>query len=366
MSAGINYDYLQENRRGYNDFTGTAAAPTALGVIGNLRRNEDNSVFNFDQYLQAEWDLLEKWSVNAGIRHSRVSFKSVDNYIVPGNGNDGGSVAYTNTTPVVGVLFKATPTLNLYANFGRGFETPTFNELAYQVPPSGGLNFGLQPAKSKNYEVGAKAFITSDTRANIAFFRTTTTNDLAVLQNTGGRSVYQNIDKSTRQGVELSVDSRLPKGFTTLLAYTFLDATFQSQFNTCGLPPPNCVFPNTNVVTVPAGNQLPGVPRQFAYGELGWESPAQTVSTAVELRYSDKIFANDTNTQYAGSYAIVNWRLGFKQEEGKLTLREFFRVDNIFGRDYIGSVIVNEANGRYYEPSPGATFLVGVSAAYKF
>ncbi|MEO8626602.1 MAG: TonB-dependent receptor, partial [Betaproteobacteria bacterium] len=187
-----------------------------------------------------------------------------------------------------------------------------------------------------------------------------------VLQNTGGRSVYQNIDKSTRQGVELSVDSRLPRGFTTLLAYTFLDATFQSQFSTCGLPPPNCVFPNTNVVTVPSGNQLPGVPRQFAYGELGWESAAQAVSTALELRYSDKIFANDTNTQYAGAYAIVNWRLGFKQEDGKLTLREFFRVDNIFGREYIGSVIVNEANGRYYEPSPGATFLVGVSAAYKF
>ncbi len=28
----------------------------------------------------------------------------------------------------------------------------------------------------------------------------------------------------------------------------------------------------------------------------------------------------------------------------------FGRIDNLFDREYVGSVIVNESNGRYYEP----------------
>jgi len=63
------------------------------------------------------------------------------------------------------------------------------------------------------------------------------------------------------------------------------------------------------------------------------------------LRFTDRFYTNDVNTQYAPGYAIMNWRLGFKQEFGKLLLREFVRVDNIFNREYIGSVIVMAAAG---------------------
>ncbi len=33
----------------------------------------------------------------------------------------------------------------------------------------------------------------------------------------------------------------------------------------------------------------------------------------------------------------------------------FGRIDNLFDREYVGPVIVNESNGRYYEPAPGRT-----------
>ena len=48
-----------------------------------------------------------------------------------GNGNDSGGVDYSGTAPVLGVLYKLTPTLNVYASAARGFETPTLNELFY-------------------------------------------------------------------------------------------------------------------------------------------------------------------------------------------------------------------------------------------
>ena len=47
-------------------------------------------------------------------------------------------------------------------------------------------------------------------------------------------------------------------------------------------------------------------------------------------------------------------------------LREYVRVNNLFDRNYIGSVIVGDTNRRYYEPAPGRNWMLGVSAAYQF
>jgi iron complex outermembrane receptor protein len=40
------------------------------------------------------------------------------------------------------------------------------------------------------------------------------------------------------------------------------------------------------------------------------------------------------------------------------------RVDNLTDRAYVGSVIVADSNGRFYEPSPGRTFTIGVTAEF--
>lgn len=46
--------------------------------------------------------------------------------------------------------------------------------------------------------------------------------------------------------------------------------------------------------------------------------------------------------------------------------REFIRVDNVADRRYAGSLIVNEGNGRFFEPAPGRPWLVGANAIYAF
>ena len=42
------------------------------------------------------------------------------------------------------------------------------------------------------------------------------------------------------------------------------------------------------------------------------------------------------------------------------------RIDNLIDRRHVGSVIVNDANQRYFEPAPGRGWLIGVSAVYQF
>jgi iron complex outermembrane receptor protein len=61
---------------------------------------------------------------------------------------------------------------------------------------------------------------------------------------------------------------------------------------------------------------------------------------------------------------VVNWHAGLRQHVGSWRLEEFVRVDNVFDESYVGSVIVNAANARYFEPAPERTWLVGFTAGY--
>jgi iron complex outermembrane receptor protein len=69
--AGINYDDLAEARKGYLNYEGSQ-----LGVEGALRRDEANHVYDFDQYLQAQWDPDARWRVIAGVRNNLVEVTS--------------------------------------------------------------------------------------------------------------------------------------------------------------------------------------------------------------------------------------------------------------------------------------------------
>lgn len=342
VTVGANYDRQIENRKGFVNNNGS---------LGALRRDEDDTVYNFDQYLQGEWQFADSWSLSAGVRHSVVKFTSEDFFL--SNGDDSGSIRFSEITPVVGVLYKITPVVNLYANFGEGFETPTFSELAYRPDGTLGLNFDLQPAISKNYEVGAKMLIGSATRLNAAVFQIDTKDEIVVATSSLGRTTFQNAGKTERMGVELLVDSKLGGGFGVHGAYTYLNAEYAE----------NIATPLTSIAK---GTKIPGIPENRLFGELSWEHIAIGFSTAIEVRYSDKVYANDSNSEAAGSYMVASWRAGLKQEIGAWKLSEFIRVDNITDEQYIGSVIVNEGNGNYYEPAPDRNYLIGVTASYRF
>ena len=119
-------------------------------------------------------------------------------------------------------------------------------------------------------------------------------------------------------------------------------------------------------VTVNAGSRLPGVPANSLYGELVWRHAASGFHAGAEFRHNSKIYVNDRNSEWADAYTVWNLRAGFEQRGRNWRVTEFVRVNNISDKEYIGSVIVGEANGRYYEPAPGRNWLAGVSASYSF
>jgi iron complex outermembrane receptor protein len=340
-TAGLEMAESKDARQGFENFIGTT-----FGVKGNLRRDEQNDVTSVDPYVQVEWER-DQWVLTGGLRHSRVDFDVEDRYL--SNGNDSGSTDFRHTTPLVGVLYKISPTLNVYASAARGFETPTMNESFYSGT-GGGFNFALEPAIGTHLEVGAKAMVARGVRVNAAVFQVKTKDELVVDASSGGRTSYRNASATLRQGGELSVDAELGAGWNARIAMSMLHAIYDEGFG-----------------AVPKGSRLPGVPKSSFYGELGWTEAAGRYGVALETVANSRVYAEDTNTaQTAPGYAVVNARVQASQQFGGWRLRQFARLNNLFDRDYVGSVIVGDANRRYYEAAPGSNWLLGVSAQYQF
>ena len=400
ITVGTNFDTMTDARTGYDNFTlinGTTVPDNASGTFnglnitkntsvvyrcgievacgtkGQLRRNEDNTAWNFDQYAQTEWSPIKNLKLLAGVRHSNVNLKSQDYYL--DNGNGSGSASFSKTTPVIGILFKLTESVNLYANAGQGFETPSLVEMAYLPGGTGGFNTNLNPASSNNYEIGAKAFLNENTRATIAIFKTKTNNEIVVADNTNGRSSYQNAGGTERNGAELSIDSYFGNGFSGFASYAYLDAKYTDAFCSGSTKATQAECLTTNPAASPAASYgtwvnsekaIPGAYRQTAYAEINWRHNSSGFSTAFETRAVGKVGVDDKSNETAPGYATVNWRGGFAQNINKWRLSEFIRIDNIFERNYVGSVKVNESSKQYYEPAAGRNWLLGVNASYSF
>ncbi|HYP81226.1 MAG TPA: TonB-dependent receptor [Steroidobacteraceae bacterium] len=347
-TAGVNFDEQDQLRRGYENFQGST-----LGVQGKLRRNEDNNVGNADQFAQVWWQFADRWSLLAGVRHSEVNFKSEDHYIVGTNPDDSGSRDYDDTTPVAGLMYRPSDSLRLYFSAGQGFETPTFNELSYRSDGQAGLALNLEPVRSDNYELGAKWHLPAGMQLEAALFRANTKDELAVARNTGGRSSYRNIDSARRQGFEAAAAMPLSHSLQLELSYTWLDATFTSDFLTCVAA--GCTVPN---VLIPAGSRIPGVAEHQGMARLHWSPGAW--STALEFQGVSALVANDVGTESAPGYGLVNIEAGRDWMFGQTTMRAFARVENLLDHRYIGSVIVNDGNGRYYESGPERSAMLGL------
>lgn len=348
LHFGANFEQQKQHRRGYENFDGSE-----LGVRGAPRRDEDNRVRNFDQYAQAWWRFADRWSALVGVRHSEIRFVSVDHFITAGNPDDSGEVTYSQTTPVAGLVFAASENLNLHFSTGRGFETPTLNELGYRADGGAGLAFDLDPAVSRNHEIGAKWRNGRGARIEAAWFRSDTDDELAVARNVGGRSSYRNVGASRRSGFEASFGWPLSERWSLEAAYTALDATFRDAFPIC--TGAGCATPDTWVA---AGTRIPGLAEQQLQAALQWRA-GDWWATFEGIGASD-MTANDLGTAKAPGYFLLNLSLGREWQFDSNRLEAWIRADNVLDQAYIGSVIVNEGNGRYYEPAPGRGFQLGL------
>ncbi|HEX7438346.1 MAG TPA: TonB-dependent receptor, partial [Caldimonas sp.] len=209
-------------------------------------------------------------------------------------------------------------------------------------------------------EAGVKTRTAGWGDLNVALFETRTHEEIVTQTNVGGRSTFQNAGATRRRGLEAAWSAELRENLRTQVAYTWLDARYLDGFTTCTATP--CATPN---VTIAGGNRIPGIARSVLYGALAWAPPLGWRG-GLEGRVLSRVWVNDANSDAASGYAIASANLGYVARIGSWELAGFGRVDNLFGRHYAGSVIVNEGNSRFFEPAPARTWTVGLSATVGF
>ncbi|MEN5143993.1 TonB-dependent receptor family protein [Pseudomonas juntendi] len=342
FTVGADYDQSKDDRRGYQNFSGGQ-----LGVKGELRRDEQDTATSLDPYLQAHWEI-GNWTSELGLRYSTMNMRVDDHYLV--NGDSSGSKKYQQATPSLSVMYAFTPDLRGYVSVGKGFETPTQAEMAYAPGEVESFNFGLKPATSRQYEMGVKYRLSERTRLNAALYEIHTDDEIVVASATDGRTSYRNAGRTLRRGFEASLQSDLNEQWQATVVYTRTDARYAEDVSQA----------------IQSGNRLPGVPLDNLYGELVWR-PVASVSMGVEGQYRSKVYVDDSNdAKAAPAYAVFNWRTRFEQHVGAWTFHQLVRLDNLFDRQYVGSVIVGDSNGRYYEAAPGRSWYAGAGLAYQF
>lgn len=350
LSVGVALDAMDEDRKGFENFNLVNGQPS-YGVKGNLRRDEDNTLWNIDPYLQASWQFLPTWRLDTGVRYSNVHYKSKDNYL--SNGDDSGKTDYSKVLPSAALSWQILPELMGYVSYAKGFETPTFTEMAYRPDGESGFNFDLTASTSDTYETGLKSQ-NQFGDFTLAVFQTKTKDDIVSAGNSNGRSTFRNADKTLREGVEFAWNKKLWRDLTATASYTYLDATFDADIPALG-----------SIAQIPSGNAIPGIAENQAYASLAWQ-PSHGLYGGVDVQYMDKIYVNDTNSDAAPSYSVTSANVGYAWVMGDWKVNSFARVDNLFDKNYAGSVIVNDGNGRYFEPADGRNWSAGLRVIKQF
>ena len=349
--SGYEFDRSREYRQG--------GATLAGQKSGSPNRDEDNQSENSDWFAQGRAMVSDALAITSGLRYSTVRFNSTDYYL--GDNFDGsGDISYSAVSPVLGFTRFVTETLNVYANYGQGFETPTLAEMAYQTgtsrPVNPLFNTGLSAATSQHYEIGAKWVPNPQTRLDFTLYQINTWSEIVVAASSAGQTSYRNAPSTARFGYELSASNQLTRHLSATLSGSVIDARYTQKFNS-----------GSN--SVASGNFIPGIPATSVFSELAWSdnataaykgAPAMGSRVALEMQHAGRIYANDTNTDAADGHTVFNLAARQRWPVGKGTLELYARLNNLGGEKYVGSVIVNQTSQQYYEPGLPYNWTAGI------
>ena len=360
--AGFDFDKSTEINQ-----AGTATTNNA-DKTGTLTRNENRLAQNTDFYTQANMLLNEKWSILGGARSTNVRLKS-DNLGSTLNSNLGsmGDVTFNAVNPVLGVTYHATERMNIYANYGRGLETPTLAEMSYIHPDPNGtavntFNMALKASRSNHYEVGIKWIPNKQSRLDLAAFYVQTSDEIRTAYTEGGTSFTNVAGGTTRKGLELAYQNQFISSMKFNLTGTLIDAEFNESFP-------------SGTSTVKPGNKIPGIPNGMAYSSIQWSGTdfqrnkyRQVMGTLATLEFvtAGANHSSDTNTDStkAGGYSLYILRLAHRLDINTMTLTAYGQLNNLTDKKYMGSMIIG--NPAPFEPAPGRNWMVGLNAVTRF
>lgn len=320
------------------------------GQHGALTRNEHDRATTLAIYAENALSLSQRLTASAGLRVER-SGRKVDDFFLT-NGDQSDSRTYDALSPRVGLLAQLTRATQLFANASRTVEPPLMLELTSFGNPGGFIPLKAQSAWQ--YEVGGR------TRQlgvswDVSLYDIELKDELLNLnvQPFPGAPftvpTYRNAPRTRHAGIEAGASFQrwiglLARGdvrdaISGRVAYTLNRFTFTDD-------------PSFK------GKDIPGAPRQYVAGELKYQHPAGfSIAPSIEW-VPASYFLNSPNTVTNGAWTNVGLRGEWVLE--KVGASVFVAAQNLLDARYSGSVQVDNAAGRYYEPSDPRSLYAGL------
>ncbi|MEL4869825.1 TonB-dependent siderophore receptor [Pantoea agglomerans] len=314
-----NYDLLRtdmmrcKNVKDFNIYNPTYGNLSKCTTVSASDSDQTIKQESYSAYAQDALYLTDKWIAVAGLRYQYYT-----QYAGKGRPfNVNTDSRDDQWTPKLGLVYKLTPAVSLFANYSQTF-----------MPQSSIASYigDLPPETSNAYEIGAKFDLFNGITANIALFDIHKRNVLYT-ESIAGETIAKTAGRVRSQGVEVDLAGSLTENTNIIASYGYTDAKVLEDPDYAGKPLPNVprhtgsLFLTYDIHNVPGGNTLTlgggghGVSRRSATNGADYYLPGYFVADAfaaykMKLQYPVTLQVNVKNlfdkTYYTSSIATNN------------------------------------------------------------
>lgn len=353
ITAGVDIQRMRDDRENWRD---------SVGLRDSLFIDQREKVTEIGSFAQMHWNASEAVVLSAGGRYDAVKFDVTDEFFGDGSDNSGDRTM-SSFSGNVGVSLVKEIRFSPYANVSTSFETPTTTELVNQQANVGGFNQDLDPQRAVNYELGARGAVGPLTYS-VAGFMARIKNAIVPFTELSGRSLFTNAGRLKNDGLELGLSARVHDQLRVFGNYTYANYRFD-KYRVQRL------VNNVAVIDTLDGKRLAGVPKAFIRVGLR-AGPARGFYFDLDHTMSSSVFADDANTVYVAGWGktatgdvkglgsgVTNVRLSWQGRSGGAFIRPFVGINNLWDREYVGSLTINGTFGRVFESAPGRNYYLG-------
>lgn len=311
---------------------------------GAMTNNFDLTARNFEAYMQDTLHITPDFAVIAGLQYTDSKRKAKDKFINPATGDESYNKSYSQASPKLGVLYSLNSHAQIFANYSRSFEPPSFGEL---VNPAVAGN--LKAQKGNTFEIGTRGnseYVDWDVAVYYARLR----DEMLAVSPFPGNTDTINADKTVHAGLEMGMTARLPMNLE------WRHNLLVNQFK----------FDNDNTF---GDNHLAGIPKTLMRAELLYRGnhflPGFYIGPTVEWS-PERYNVDFAETLYADSYSIWGLKAGQHVNEH---WSWFLEGRNLGDKEYAASTdVLKQANAtdpdRAFLPGDGRSVYAGFTWRY--
>ena len=350
FTAGLIFTFENETDTNYANLNGN---------IGPLISADQTFAADITLYGENQHYLTRSLSIVAGFQAVYVERDYRDRLNSPVDRNQTNFEAFRGFSPKLGLLYECDKLWKAYTTLSWTFQPPSFDQSRQAAPDGDELFKRLNPQTGVTIEVGT-AGETGPFNWDIVFYHTWLRDELLDLTNGLGVPIGTvNAGKTFHQGVEAGLETQLGRAFLargegmgSADRFLFVQTYRFSDFH----------FRNSSVY---ANHRIAGTPVQFYKAELRYENPSGFYfGINVEwniVRYP----VDEANTLFAGPYALLGCRFGYKSRKG---FSAYVDLKNLTNRIYAATVdpVGNariEGNSSF-NPGNGRAVYGGISYAW--